>query len=365
MINSVYLHYPFCLRKCGYCSFYSVEYNREISKEYLKFIKQEIKKYHQIVKIKPRTIYLGGGTPSLMDIEDIQNVIELFDLSCLHEFTIEVNPATVNFAKLTAYRKCGINRISFGMQSFIDKELKLLGRLHNRQDNYQSFSLARDSGFNNISCDLIYGLPNQEYKDLRFNLVKVIELKPEHVSMYCLSLEDDAPLARNGTKLPNDEITAKFYRCIVETLVKAGYKHYEISNFSKQDFMSQHNLNYWKNGEYIGFGCSAHSYVDNYRYHNSSDLKSYYSEVLSKTIFPNKEKQDEAIKKKDFVIQGLRMTKGLDLESYKRSFREDFLTRYHKGIDKHKKFLKINNGYLKLTTEGFFVSNEIIIDLID
>ena len=365
MIEAVYLHYPFCLKKCGYCSFFSLIETPGTRAGYLDYLIKEINKYLPALAVEPRTIYFGGGTPSLMNGEEVRRIANNFDLSSLLEFTLEANPATLSKAKLQAYRDSSINRLSIGMQSFKDEELRFLRRLHSSADNYLAFDLARDCGFDNISVDLIYGLPGQTKQDLLSNLEQIIKLNPEHISTYCLSLEEDTPLARGGVKLPSDEITAEFYRCIGEKLLDAGYEHYEISNFARKGFMSGHNLAYWLNREYIGFGAGAHSFVGDLRYSNADDLASYYSTVKSSELFPNNEIQDSSLRRKDLVIQSLRLKRGLELKEYNELFSDDFLTRYQKSIAKHWKFLEIRDGFMSLTAEGFFVSNEIIVDFID
>ena len=365
MIRSVYIHYPYCLRKCGYCSFISFEEKKGESDTYIASLIREINNYQTLLEIKPVTFYFGGGTPSLMKSEEIQRIMRLFDLSNLQESTIEVNPATVDDIKLEELKELPINRISLGAQSFIDKELGFLGRVHNLQDNYRAYSLIKKAGFENVSLDLIYGLPEQTMNDLKYNLRIILELNPEHISTYCLSLEKDTPLAKRGVKLPEDEITASFYRYVRDQLVKEGYNQYEISNFARNGFMSQHNMNYWLNRQYVGFGCSAHGYVNNYRYFNPIDLKSYYDSVDKGILYPNKEEQDIMIRKKDYIIQGLRLTRGIEIAEYERLFGEDLLTKFRQSFQKHKTFLENKNGYLRIKPAGYFVSNDIILDFID
>lgn len=364
MINSVYLHYPFCLNKCYYCNFFSVRHIKEKSKEYVDYLLKEIQIYADLMTIQPSTVYCGGGTPSLLEGEELYRLMGNIDVSGVKEFTMEVNPATLTREKLSVFKEVGVDRLSIGMQSFIDKELAFLGRTHNSNDNKNVYTLARDSQFDNISMDLIYGLPGQTKDDVAVSLENIISLSPEHISTYCLSIEKDTPFSYRGIKSGEDEITSQIYRYIMEKLSDAGYEQYEISNFSKRGCMAEHNMNYWQNREYIGFGCSAHSYVGNYRYFNPSDFSNYYSNIDNGTLFPNKEEQDFETKKKDFVIQSLRLTKGLDIERYKKDFHEDFLRSFAKSIEKNRRFLEIENGFLRLNPSGFFVSNEIISDFI-
>jgi oxygen-independent coproporphyrinogen-3 oxidase len=369
------------LRKCGYCSFFSLQPDSELQKRYLRNLIAEIRTYSSLLTIQPSTLYFGGGTPSLLKGENVGEIMEQFDLSKLQECTIEVNPATVEFNRLLSYKELSVNRLSLGLQSFVDKELLFLGRIHKSEDNYSVYDSARKCGFDNISVDMIYGLPGQTLREVRYSLKAILDLAPEHISTYNLSLEPETPIAQSGTKLPSDEITATFYRYIREKLEEEGYAQYEISNFSRtperksykgtdkgkgnRDYRSKHNLSYWMNEQYIGFGCSSHSYVGKYRYYNSSDLRSYFNSVSDKTVFPNKEVQDLSKQKKDFVIQSLRMTDGLNIAMYKREFREDFLDKFHEKIIKHDAFLEIKEGFLRLKPEGYFVSNEIIVDFIE
>jgi len=364
MIHNVYLHFPFCLRKCGYCSFFSQKYTRDLSEEYIRYLSDEINAYSRILEIIPQTLYFGGGTPSLIEIDQIEEIIKLFDLSELSEFTLEANPATIERGKLSALQNLDVNRLSIGFQSFLDSELQYLGRVHNCEDNYRVFKAARDAGFDNISVDLMYGLPSQHLDDLITSINAIIELNPEHISTYCLSIEDGTPFARKRIKLPADEITACFYRYIRERLQDEGYEQYEISNFSRRGYMSQHNLNYWHDSEFIGFGCSAHSNMGNFRYHNPSNMREYYSLLQNKEMFPAREDLAISEQRKEFIIQALRLTEGLDVNRFNRLFNTDFCRIYQDSIQKHEKFLDMENGFLKLKPIAYFVSNEIIMDFI-
>lgn len=364
MISGVYIHYPFCLQKCSYCSFFSVPRNENRDK-YLHYLIKEIDLYSSCLVIEPQTVYFGGGTPGLMNGEEIASLLRRFDLQKLTECTIEVNPSAVRKRTLKAWRELSVNRLSIGLQSFNDNELKLLGRTHTGEDNLNVFYAARDEGYDNISVDLIYGLPGQSINDVSRTIKEIVKLAPEHISAYCLSLNEDTLLARQGVDLPADEITAEMYRCIIDDLTAEGYEQYEISNFSRRGYMSKHNLTYWQCKEYIGFGCSAHGYAGNYRYYNPSDFGEYYYNVDNRIRFPNSEEQDIDKKKKDFVIQGLRLTKGIELKRYEKFFNEAFLDVFSKAIEKHKKYLALENGFIRLKPIGYFVSNEIIVDFIN
>jgi len=365
MIHNVYLHFPFCLRKCGYCSFYSINYTRESSEDYIRYVVDEINAYSTLIAIKPQTLYFGGGTPSLMTLDQVVRVMDCFDLSELAECTLEANPTTIERKKLAELKAHGVNRLSIGFQSFRDRELQFLERLHTSEDNYRVFRIARDSGFDNISVDLMFGLPGQRLEDLVKSIDAIMELNPEHISTYCLSIEDATSFARKGIKLPADEITARFYRYIRERLQDDGYEQYEISNFSRRGYMSQHNLNYWHNSKFIGFGVSAHSNIGDFRYHNPSNMKDYCSLQQDDRLYPNREDLDKLEQRKEFIINALRLSKGLDIEKFNRLFATSFCQIYQKSLEKHNKFLDIENGFLKLKSDAYFVSNEIIMDFID
>lgn len=375
MIDHIYIHIPFCLRKCNYCSFYSVEFSSILKEKYLTSLLREIEFYQQKFEIKPKTIYFGGGTPSLLSTEDLNNILSKFDLSDIKEITLEVNPININEEYAGELSQTSINRISLGVQSFLDNELKLLGRLHDSNKVYSAYESLRNSGFENISFDLIYGLPNQKLADIEFSLKKMIELEPEHISTYCLSLEEDVPLFMKKSEMPDDETISKFYHFIREELIPTGYEQYEISNFAKSGFESKHNLSYWNDRSYSGFGPAASGYLKYchpersrriFRYTNPADLEEYHDLIKISQVFGKMLSLSEADHEKEFIFLSLRKTKGLDLKKYRMDFGADFLQKYEKVIAKYLegKYLEIESDCIRLTPKAYFVSNEIFTEFV-
>ncbi len=349
------------MRKCNYCSFYSEKFTSDLKNRFVSFLIKEINQVKQRFKIKPLTIYFGGGTPSLLDVSDIQKIISQFDLSQVQEITLESNPKNITSVFVQKLSETPINRISLGAQSFIDSELNLLGRLHNSEQISRAFELIRNQGFNNISLDLIYGLPNQKMLDVQFSLERIIELNPEHVSLYCLNLEENVLLYSKKHLIPEDEVIAGFYDLIRRELISSGYEQYEISNFAKKGFESKHNLCYWSDKLYLGFGPSAAGYFVNTRYTNPADLEEYFGAIKTSQIIGNLVSLTNEEHEKEFIFLSLRKTKGINLKEFENKFQKDFLEKYRKTIDKYldNNFLEIEGEFIKLTPKAYFISNEI------
>ncbi len=326
---------------------------------YVSNLVQEIERQHRYFKIKPKTIYLGGGTPSLLLTAQINEIISAFGTKICEEITLECNPQNIDEKFVKNLKNTKINRISLGVQSFLDYELKTLGRLHGSEKIYSSFKLLRQAEIENISVDLIYGLPNQKQKDVEFSVEKIIQLSPEHISIYCLSLEKKVPLFDRKSQIPNDEDVSKFYYLIRKKLLKAGYFQYEISNFAKKGFESKHNLSYWNDEYYLGFGSSAASYFEKkmkvYRCTNSADIASWQK---NRKCVESSHKQQE----QEFIFLGLRKSEGINLLKYKNKFKKEFEAEYKKVLHKFDKNLVIKDGYLKLTPQTYFISNEIFLE---
>ena len=384
VINYVYIHVPFCLRKCSYCSFFSINFSKEASSKFIKYLIKEINLFKQKYSIKPKTIYFGGGTPSLLTAEQINSIISQFDISEVGEITLECNPININNEFADRLKTTQINRISLGAQSFLDKELKVLGRLHKADEIRNAYKIFCDHGYNNISLDLIYGLPNQTKEDVEFSLDEIIKLNPEHISTYCLSLEKDVPLFSLVDQIPADEKVADFYYLIRNKLISAGFVHYEISNFAKSDFESKHNLCYWNDEDYLGFGPSAAGYLNfnsksdchpepfdiaqdklsrrkNHliRYNNSANIEEYYKMLDDNKIMIDKTILNNDDHEKEYIFLGLRKAAGLDLEEFKNKFKTDFTKKYDKVLHKFNNLLEINERTIKLKPEAYFISNEI------
>jgi oxygen-independent coproporphyrinogen III oxidase len=406
-INHFYIHVPFCIRKCGYCSFFSLEFSDSRKETYIDYLKIEINEYIQRYDFNPKTIYFGGGTPSLLSSTEINKILSCFEINEYREVTIETNPITITEEYAASLKRTKINRISLGAQSFIEKELKLLGRLHNSAQIVKAVEVLRKHTFNNISLDLMYGLPNQKLADVKYSLEKIIELQPEHISTYCLSLEEDVPLFKNKSMIPGDKTVSEFYYLILDELLKAGYQQYEISNFSIEGRESKHNLSYWNDKSYLGFGPSAAGYVNTdcrpepfdttldklhrriLRYTNPADFDGYcnliqtskvekhrnvrrsskclekdYSHDSQHSEDSTKSKHSEVITKddheKEYIFLALRKTEGLNLNRFNETFSVDFIQKYSLILLKYKKYIELKDGFAKLTPTAYFVSNEIL-----
>ena len=283
----IYIHIPFCVKKCAYCDFLSGPQDEGIREKYVNALIEEICEYGDLThKYHVTTIFLGGGTPSILEAPQIIRIFDAlsrtFQIAGDAEITIEANPGTVTVEKLEAYKKCGINRISFGLQTTNNEELKLLGRIHTYEEFVESYQLARDCGFDNVNVDLISAIPKQTVESWKETLEKVIALVPEHISAYSLIVEDGTPFANvygegcpGEHDLPSEEEERAIYYRTEELLEKVGYHRYEISNYAREGKECRHNLGYWERREYLGIGLGAASLVDNARYKNTDDLLFY------------------------------------------------------------------------------------------
>lgn len=360
--KGLYIHIPFCERKCAYCDFTSYEGKFSLGSDYCDKIISEIKSHD---KYDVDTVYFGGGTPSSVDSKIICRILDCayshFNIDKNAEITIEVNPASVTADKLSDYKKSGINRISMGAQSFNDDELKTLGRLHSAQDIYDTYNLIRSCGFDNVSLDLMFGLPNQTLQKLGHSIECMLLLKPEHISCYGLKIEEGTPFynkMKSGEISPlEDDNFADLYDYVCTRLTDAGYVQYEISNFCLPDKYSRHNSRYWKCSEYIGVGAGASSYIDNVRSKNTDDLLDYKNEV--EEILSTQDKMSE------FVIFGLRMTDaGISIEEFKNRFGKDIYDVFGKQFLKYERFITRDGDVLKLKRNAYYVSNAILADFI-
>ena len=371
----IYIHIPFCAKKCYYCDFVSYPNMKEKQKEYVEALKKEIKSY-DLQNYNITTIYIGGGTPSYIESKYIVEVLEYIK-SKLNanetkfenmEITIEVNPGTVTKEKLLDYKKVGINRLSIGLQSTNDRLLRQIGRIHKYQDFLQTYNLARNVGFTNINIDLMLGLPNQSIKDLKESIEKVISLQPEHVSIYSLIVEEGTKLYKQietgELELPEEELERKMYWYTKSKLELAGYKHYEISNYAKPKRESKHNSNCWEQKQYIGIGASAHSYLDNVRYCNVSNLKEYISNMENvETDFEEKyivnERQNLEDRKNEFMLLGLRKIDGVSISMFKEKYVENPIFKYRDSLEKlvNEGLVLIDGDMIKLTNKGLDLAN--------
>jgi oxygen-independent coproporphyrinogen III oxidase len=287
-IRHLYVHIPFCARICPYCAFYKELLDRSQTNRFCQAIVREVQQQAKNRQLRPSTIYFGGGTPTALTIGQLESVLGVFhdqlDLSQLTEWTMEANPGSVSARKASVLRRCGVNRISLGVQSWDDELLKLLGREHNAGQAQQSFRILRAAGFSNINIDLMFGLPGQTIQQWQATLEKTISLQPEHISTYCLTYEEDTEFflrQSRGEFRENSDADAEFFEMTMSILESTGYEHYEISNYARPNFSSTHNRAYWAGKNYLGIGPSAFSTVGMQRWQNIPDYRQYADRVLS------------------------------------------------------------------------------------
>ncbi|MEN6470530.1 MAG: radical SAM family heme chaperone HemW [Clostridiaceae bacterium] len=378
----IYVHIPFCVKKCAYCDFVSFEGSPHV-RRYIDALKAEMK--ISALRLPYRsydTVFVGGGTPSTLPLgaaEDIFCALKKhFDIAENAEITMECNPGTVDAEKLREYRNAGVNRLSFGLQSANDALLSAIGRIHTFGDFLKSYALAREAGFCNINVDVMYGLPGQTQRDLSQTFSAVLALKPEHISAYSLILEEGTALyarvKRGEAAVPDEDETYSQHRLAIETLQKEGYERYEISNYARRDgaeekssYRCKHNLNYWNNGEYLGLGLNAHSAMRLTgwtRWSNAESLESYLSRVESGEL-PAGEKQVIGRGEEMFesVMLGLRKTDGLSLSTFFERFGVDFASRYANAVEKLSEmgWIEMNPGFARLNARGLDVQNEALL----
>ena len=372
-MNGIYIHFPYCVHKCSYCDFYSIE-NLNSRNKFVQNLCFEIAKYREQNgnKIKADTLFIGGGTPSLMKPHHIEKIFETLhqniDFANDSEMTMECNPGTIDVKYMSVYKDMGINRISFGVQSFIERDLKFLERIHSPGDVGLAIDIARNAGFENLSIDLMFALPNQSLDDWRYNLERAVELETNHISAYSLIYEPGTPLYEeyiSGKIQPqSDDKDAELYEITNEVLSKAGFQQYEVSNYAKPDFKCKHNLKYWSGSEYFGFGPSAHSYINKKRYWNYRSNQKYF-ELLEKNEFPVEGYEDLSEKQILFekIYLGLR-AEGLNIDELKQSYNIDLYDENENFINnlKSEGLLNFNNGVIKLTNKGYFVGDNITVE---
>jgi len=367
----VYLHIPFCKSRCSYCDFATdVFKSNEIVEAYVDALIKEVqspKSKVQSPKTKVDSIYFGGGTPSLLSPKQLEKILkavhEKFDVAENAEITMEMNPATMTLETVREYRNLGVNRASFGAQTFDDTELKRLGRRHTANDVRETIELLRNADFTNVSFDLIAGLPRQTLQDWERNLTEALKLNPEHLSLYLLEIHEGTPLAEQirskRQPLPDEDLSAEMYELMLEKTSAKNYAQYEISNFSLPDFESLHNSKYWTLDQVFGFGVSAHSFDGISRYANERDTAKYV-EMIEKNNSAEiyREKIDIA---SEFIFLGLRLDKGIDLENYKKRFGIDLIEKYADDLERLKdlELIETSENFLKLTSKGKLYSNEV------
>ena len=367
----IYIHFPFCNVKCGYCDFYSIVNRKESIPDFIESIVKEIDLYfnsNNSNKLKFDTIFLGGGTPSLVEPHYIEKIFKALsnhiDFSIIKEITIEANPGEISKDYLNGYREIGINRISFGFQSLDDKLLKFLDRLHSAKQCIQAFEEARTAGFENINTDMIFNIPGQSLDTLSKNLKSVIKLQPEHISSYSLTVEKGTMLYSNVTKgkvvMPDEELDYNMYEMISSIMSNNRYSQYEASNYAKKNKECLHNLHYWNLDPYIAFGPSAHGYDGKKRWWNHRSLNLYLS-ILKKNKLPIKNSEILTNKNKfnEIIMNGLRTSKGINIKK---------LNSITNSINIDKKIQKwpeliLDGKHLRLKDNNFMLLDEITADL--
>lgn len=363
----IYIHIPFCKSKCYYCDFISYTDKCEFIEGYIQEVKKEMGKY-DFKDYNVTTIYIGGGTPSFIDSKYIKQLLHDLKMRLLHnetkfediEITIEINPGTITKKKLEQYKDSGVNRISIGLQSTNDQLLKQIGRIHNYQQFLEAYQLVQETGFENINVDFMIGIPNQTIQDIKQTLGEVQRLKPNHVSVYSLIVEENTKIEQlinsHQLQLPDEQLERQMYWYVKNTLELNGYKHYEISNFAKQGKESKHNLNCWEQKEYIGLGVAAHSYLNNIRYSNSIFTSSNLWDFTDKNI---EEKQNLEDKKKEYMLLGLRKIEGVSIQKFKEKYVDNPIFLYRQQLEKliAENLLVIDGDFIRLTNKGIDLAN--------
>ena len=400
----IYIHIPFCQHKCDYCDFISFSNKQDFIENYVEAVKKEINNYFRdktlLETYTVTTIYIGGGTPSYMDSKYIfeimevlennlkQNKIKLKDM----EITIEVNPGTVNKEKLEQYKKAKINRLSIGLQSTNNKILKQIGRIHTFEQFLETYKMAKEVGFDNVNVDLMIGFPNQTIEDIKRSLEVVIQLHPAHISVYSLIVEEGTVMARkienHQLEEMDEELERNMYWYVKNTLELNGYTHYEISNFAKEGKESKHNLNCWRQKEYIGIGLAAHSYLNYVRYTNTSEMKQYITRMNNlneqivkdilelsnnkkkkenveenekhiETVYEIEEVQELEERKREYMLLSLRTIEGVSISKFKEKYIDNSIFLFRKELEKlvEEKLVMIDGDYIKLTNKGLDLAN--------
>ena len=361
MSKSVYIHIPFCKNICSYCDFCKLYYKKDWVDLYLDKLNEEILDHYLDEKIK--TIYIGGGTPSCLSLSQIKKLLEIcqvFHLESQVEFTFECNLDDITEEILYLLKLKGVNRLSIGIQSFNETNLTFLNRQHTFVEAKEKMALIRRLGFENVNIDLMYALPTEDLSVLKKDLTLLLELEPNHISTYSLMIEPHTMLSKQNVKPISEDVDALMYKTIIKMLEKKGYHHYEVSNFAKDGYESKHNLTYWNNEEYYGFGLGASGYIDDIRYTNTKSLTKYLAGFY--------QKEEEILSLKDVMdnelMLGFRKCEGISLTKFKQKFGRNMEDCYPiKPLLKNKD-LKEENGYIFIPKDKFYIMNEILLKMI-
>ena len=367
----IYIHIPFCIRKCDYCDFLSGPSGPKEQADYVQALLREIQAVEEGEGRSVSSIFIGGGTPSVLDerllgdiLKEIRNRFKMEEDA---EITIEVNPGTANIGKLQAYREMGINRLSIGLQSPQDRELKILGRIHNYEQFLETYQEARTVGFDNINIDLMSAIPDQTYEGWVKNLRTVAELEPEHISAYSLIVEEGTPFAARKLNLPDEDTEYNMYEATAQILKEYGFEQYEISNYARKGRECRHNVGYWTRQDYLGFGLGASSLYGKERFANTTDMKKYLENSRNPEKIREKEpsltREDEMA---EFMFLGLRMTKGISKADFQKCFGCTIESVYGEVLEKYESMglLLEQDGRIFLSREGIHVSNSIMAEFL-
>lgn len=368
----LYVHIPFCVKKCGYCDFLSWCGTSEEKETYVQALLKEIESYREFARgYRVSTVFVGGGTPSVLEAGQMERVLgnmqEVFELEKKPEITLEMNPGTVTEEKLQCYKENGVNRLSIGLQSVKNEKLEVLGRIHSYEEFLESYELARKAGFTNISVDLISSIPGQKLEEWKEELAPLSALSPEHISVYQLIIEAETPFyekyAEHEELLPDEEESREIYLWTGSFLKEQGYEQYEISNYAKPGKESRHNLKYWERGDYLGLGLGAASMVRNIRMSNTKDMKTYLERCgQPKTMREDVQFLEEARQMEEFMFLGLRKTRGVSRKEFRRIFGQEMDMVYEKALHKclENGMLKEHKDRVYLSEEGVLLSNAVL-----
>ncbi len=361
MIDSMYIHIPFCKHICSYCDFFKMLYLDEFSKDYFTYLAKEID--DKYMREPLHTLYIGGGTPSVLNQEqflELSQIISKLNFHQEYEFTFECNISDINESLLSDLKKIGVNRLSIGIESFDNSLLELMSRECSFSDAYSKIKLCRSYGFNNINVDLIYALPTEDMKVLKNDIDLLLKLNPDHISTYSLILEDNTLLKLNGYQNIDEELDAKMYEYIIRKLKSRGFNHYEISNFAKPGYESKHNLKCWNNEEYYGFGLGAAGYYAGVRYENTKSINKYKKgEFLGE-----KEIVTKSAQMKYELMLGLRKTKGINIKDFYEKYNENIQDVFNLNRVMQDGDLQLKNNWLAINPKKYYLMNEILLKII-
>lgn len=372
----LYVHIPFCVSKCKYCDFNSYKLNVDEKRKYLKALQKEMEFYKKEVKSNEiDTIFIGGGTPSILNENEINFLFDSikgnFNIKKDAEITMECNPGTLTIDKLKTMKKCGVNRLSMGLQAVQNHHLDYIGRIHTYEEFEKNYNQAKEVGFENINVDLMYALPNQSEKDWMESLEKIVKLNPSHISAYSLILEEGTELfnmyERKEFELLDEDTDIKMYEYTINYLKSNGYNQYEISNYAKKGYECKHNILYWKCKNYVGLGASASGFLNKIRYNNVCDLNEY-EKIICDGKKPLEWEEKLSIKDEieENIFLGLRMNEGIKFEDFLKRYNFDFKEEYKNEISKLKKsnLIHVDDKSMALTQKGREISNSVFVEFI-